>query len=94
MNGSFLVARTAADLSHRNTLVVEPSKTVVVYLAIPHLPSDVQDSYRLIGQEAEYDRTLQRSEAVQHDEKFMALLFTKALPVGTYTLYQVFSPHN
>jgi hypothetical protein len=87
MSKPYYVARTAAGLSHRNTLVLRKQATVIVYLDIPHRPADMQDRFRLISDDGQYDRTLLRSEAVGKDEGHMTLLFTEVPPLGTYSLY-------
>lgn len=92
IEGEAYMSRTSAGYTHGNRLVVRKLKTVVVFLDIPHLPSDLHDSYRLVSQTGEYNRTLPRSEAVKQDEKRMLLLFTEVPPSGTYSLYQAVTP--
>jgi hypothetical protein len=89
MNKSFSVARTAAGLSHRNTLIVPKVKTVVVFIDQPHLSSGLQDGFRLIGKESSYDCTMQRSEAIEQDELHVSLRFTQVPAAGSYSLYHV-----
>jgi len=87
MSKRYYVARTAAGLSHGNTLVLRKQATVIVYLDMPHRPADMQDRFRLISDDGHSDRTLLRSEAVAKEEGHMTLLFTEVPPLGTYSLY-------
>lgn len=91
----FVKAGLATGRTH--TIHVRPFaarklKTVVVFLDIPHQSSSLQDRFRLVGQNGAYDRMLRRSEAVDEDERRVALHFTEVPPVGTYSLYQVLTP--
>jgi hypothetical protein len=89
---SYNVARTATGYSHGNTIVVLVSRTVPVFLDIPHLPSDLTDQFRLVSQDGQYDRTLSRSEAVDKDDQRVALYFTEVPAGGTYSLYHGATP--
>ena len=87
MNEQYFVAKTAAGRAHLNTLVLRRLWTVVIFLDEPGNRQDVDDSYQLLSDEGLYDKTLQRSEAVRHDEQRLALRFTEVIPKGTYSLY-------
>jgi hypothetical protein len=91
---SYNVARTATGYSHGNTIVVLISKTVLVFLDIPHLPFDLKDQFRLVSQDCQYDRTLSRSEAVEKDGQRVALYFTGVPARGRYSLYHETTPDS
>lgn len=93
MSEQHFVTRTADGLAHGNTLALRRLWTVIVYIDVLYAQADgqdgqiLQDSWHLVNDDGLYDKTLQRSEAVQEDEKHLEVRFTEVVPEGTYSLY-------